>query len=530
MSNKIFRFLVGLMSLSLIGVIFVQVYWVRIVVHNNKSQFSLNVEHVLSKVAEDLDQLEMQDYLNRYYYLKDSLGIAPQEEEFIKFAFYQFDSRTKEAIIYKNSIIGDNATINSNFYDPQIENYKVKNFKSLRQTQIFKEKNDFENKTLNLDPEADVTITKSGQLDILDKAQYEIFFRDIAAIKPIEYRVRGDVIEKLLNSEFSEKGIKTNYEYAVTTKKDRITEVKSSNFARLGENTFQVKLFKDNEKNSDNYLEVSFPSQREYLYSEIRSTMILSILFTIVIILVFVSTINQFLKQRQISQIKTDFINNMTHEFKTPIATINLALDSVRNPKIFENPESMRRYLGVIREENKRMNAQVENVLRISKLDKREITIEKEPVDIHDLIEDAADHVSLLLDESGGKLVINNNATRSTVLANDTHFTNVLVNIMENAIKYSPQAPEITVETENIKDLILIKVKDKGIGISKSAQKKIFDKFYREHTGDIHNVKGHGLGLAYVKRIIDAHNGEIFVESEKGEGSTFIIKLSLIIN
>lgn len=530
MNNRIFRFLVGLMSLSLIGVICVQFYWVRIVVQNNESQFSLNIETILSKVSEDIDQMEMQDYLNRYYYLKDSLGIAPQEEEFIKFAFYQFDTRTKEAVVYKSSITQDDASIKSDFYDPQIESYKVADYKALRKIQIFKEKNNFENKSLNLNPEADVTITKSGKIDILDKAQYDIFFRDIASIKPIEYRVRADVIKKLLDEEFGSKGIETNYEFALTTKKDRITDVKSSNFERLGKNTYKVQLFKNDEKSSDHFLEVSFPSQRSYLYSKIKSTMVLSVLFTVIIIIVFVSTINQFLKQRQISQIKTDFINNMTHEFKTPIATINLALDSVRNPKIFENPESVRRYLGVIREENKRMNAQVENVLRISKLDKKEITIQKEPIDVHDLIDDASDHVSLLIDESGGDLKIIKRATRSTVLANDTHFTNVIVNIIENAIKYSPQAPQITVETENVKDLILIKVTDKGQGISKSAQKKIFDKFYREHTGDVHNVKGHGLGLAYVKRIIDAHNGEIFVESEKGLGSTFTIKLSLIIN
>jgi two-component system phosphate regulon sensor histidine kinase PhoR len=218
----------------------------------------------------------------------------------------------------------------------------------------------------------------------------------------------------------------------------------------------------------------------------------------------------------------------MTHEFKTPIATINLALDSLKNEKLLADPERLTRYLGIIREENKRMNAHVENVLQISKLERRELELEKEPLDLHDLINDAAEHVSLLLNAREGKITINYGATRSTVLANDSHFTNLLVNILDNAIKYAIDAPEIEVSTENIKDLIIVKIKDHGPGISKSAQSRIFEKFFREHTGNIHNVKGHGLGLAYVKKIIDEHGGEIFVESEKGKGTTFIIKISLI--
>jgi two-component system phosphate regulon sensor histidine kinase PhoR len=218
----------------------------------------------------------------------------------------------------------------------------------------------------------------------------------------------------------------------------------------------------------------------------------------------------------------------MTHEFKTPIATINLALDAIRNPKIIDDKEKVLRYLAMIRDENKRMHAQVENVLRISKLEKKELEIEKESISIEDVINDAMEHVSLILEDRSGSVVTHFNANRTTVLVNDNHFTNVLVNILENAIKYSPDAPQIDIYTENIKDMVLIKVQDKGLGMSKVAQKRIFEKFYREHTGDIHNVKGHGLGLAYVKRIVEDHNGQVYVESEKGKGSTFTIKLPLI--
>jgi two-component system phosphate regulon sensor histidine kinase PhoR len=218
----------------------------------------------------------------------------------------------------------------------------------------------------------------------------------------------------------------------------------------------------------------------------------------------------------------------MTHEFKTPIATINLALDAIKNPKIIDDKEKVFKYLQMIRDENKRMHAQVENVLRISKLEKKELNIEKESSDVEEVINDAIEHVNLILEDRGGNITTHFDATRTTVLINEVHFTNVIVNVLENAIKYSPAIPVIEVFTENVKDMILIKVKDNGLGMSKIAQKRVFEKFYREHTGDLHNVKGHGLGLAYVKRIVEDHNGQVYVESEKGKGSTFIIKIPLI--
>jgi two-component system phosphate regulon sensor histidine kinase PhoR len=166
--------------------------------------------------------------------------------------------------------------------------------------------------------------------------------------------------------------------------------------------------------------------------------------------------------------------------------------------------------------------------LRISKLEKKELEINKETNDIHDIIEDAIEHVNLIVEDRNGSITTHLGASRTSVLLNDVHFTNVLVNILDNAIKYSPNDPVIDIYTENVKEFVIIKIKDQGAGMTKAAQKRIFEKFYREHTGDLHNVKGHGLGLAYVKRIVEDHNSEIFVESEKGKGSTFIIKVPLI--
>jgi len=218
----------------------------------------------------------------------------------------------------------------------------------------------------------------------------------------------------------------------------------------------------------------------------------------------------------------------MTHEFKTPIATINLALDAMKNPKVSDDKEFISRYMRIIRDENRRMNAQVENVLRISKLEKNELDLPKEHLKLHEVVEDAITHVSLIVENRGGYIHTHFNAMKSSVLANDLHLTNVLVNMLDNAMKYSEEAPKIDVYTENVQDTIVLKIKDQGLGMSKGVQKKIFEKFYREQTGNIHNVKGHGLGLAYVKRILDDHNAQIYVESEKGRGSTFIIKMHLI--
>jgi two-component system phosphate regulon sensor histidine kinase PhoR len=273
---------------------------------------------------------------------------------------------------------------------------------------------------------------------------------------------------------------------------------------------------------------LSFPKKKKFLLQSIMGMAILSLVFTLVIILAYAGAIYQLIRQKQISEIKSDFINNMTHEFKTPIATINLAIEAIRNPKIIGDQDKVQRYLQMIRDENKRMHAQVENVLRISKLEKNQLDISKDRVNIHSIIEAAIDHVELIVLDRGGYIHTHLDAQRSEVLANDMHFENVIVNILDNAIKYSPDVPKIDVYTEVAKNHIIIRIQDQGAGMSKAVLKKVFEKFYREHTGDIHNVKGHGLGLAYVKKIVDDHQGEVYAESEKGKGSTFIIKLPLI--
>jgi two-component system phosphate regulon sensor histidine kinase PhoR len=513
------------MSLSLIGIILVQVYWFDKSFENNEEQFKYHVKQVLGNVADKLQKNEQYSYYEMYNRLKDSIGKTPEKSDFLEFGYYQRDSRTNETIIYSNSINSEDYGISASFFDKKLDSVKLKNYTAKRKTEIYKD--DIDKSSLKQKVTPDIKIEKSGRLDILDNAQFEIVYKDIAAVKPIQERVSNEMMQKLLFDELNEYGVNTPFEFNVYSN-GLATKIKSEGFRYEKKSTYSIPIFIDNDGNNKYQLLLTFPQKKKFLFSELIGICILSIIFTLIIIIAYSSALNQLIKQRQISLIKTDFINNMTHEFKTPIATINLALDAIKNPKIIDDKEKVLRYLQMIKDENKRMHAQVENVLRISKLEKKELDINKESANIHEIIEDAIEHVNLIVDDRNGTITTHFDANRTSVLLNDVHFTNVIVNILDNAIKYSPEEPVIDIYTENVKDFVIIKIKDQGLGMSKVAQKRIFEKFYREHTGDLHNVKGHGLGLAYVKRIIEDHNSQIFVESEKGKGSTFIIKVPLI--
>jgi len=520
-----FRLLIVLMSLSLIGIILVQVYWFDKSFENNEEQFKYHVKQVLGNVANKLQKNEQYSYYEMYNRLKDSIGKIPQKSDFLEFGYYQRDSRTNETIIYSNSINSEDYGISASFFDKKLDSVKLKNYTAKRKTEIYND--DIDKSSLKQKVTPDIKIEKSGRLDILDNAQFEIVYKDIAAVKPIQERVSNEMMQKLLFEELNEYGVKTPFEFNVYSN-GLATKIKSEGFRYEKKSTYSIPIFIDNDGNNKYQLLLTFPQKKRFLFSELIGICILSIIFTLIIIIAYASALNQLIKQRQISRIKTDFINNMTHEFKTPIATINLALDAIKNPKIIDDKEKVLRYLQMIKDENKRMHAQVENVLRISKLEKKELDINKESANIQEIIEDAIEHVNLIVDDRNGTITTHFDANRTSVLLNDVHFTNVIVNILDNAIKYSPEEPVIDIYTENVKDFVIVKIKDQGSGMSKVAQKRIFEKFYREHTGDLHNVKGHGLGLAYVKRIIEDHNSQIFVESEKGKGSTFIIKVPLI--
>lgn len=248
------------------------------------------------------------------------------------------------------------------------------------------------------------------------------------------------------------------------------------------------------------------------------------VLFTMIIIMAFALTIRTLLNQKKLSEIKSDFINNMTHELKTPLATISLAIDAIRNEKVMSKPEKIQYFSGIIKEENKRMNKQVESILQSALLEKDEIGLKLQATDVHAVIQNTTDNLQLQLAAKNGVVDLQLDAINPVIKADDVHFSNLIFNLMDNAIKYSNEQLEIKIQTYNTRKSLFIVISDNGIGMSRDTISRIFEKFYRAHTGNVHNVKGFGLGLTYVKAIVDAHKGKIKVESTVGKGSKFTLE------
>ena len=509
------------MSLSLIGIIFIQAYYINDSVNNEKERFTSSVVTVLNNVSNTIEEDEFEKYFSDFLSLdKDEKS---DEEAVSRLLIYQKNNNTKETLIYRSNVLEENYKLSSTLFDIGLDSIDIKKITGNSSTEIYSNIDHSE-----IDLKSPISrIIKSGTIDAAQRISFEKTFKEISKNTPIHKRVSETEVRTLLSNKLKKYGIDIDFEFAIY-KGDLLTKVGSDNFENNKNETYSVPVFYDENNQTPYRLLINFPDDKKFIFSSIIGMILLSIIFTLIIILAYTSALFQLVKQRKISEIKSDFINNMTHEFKTPIATINLALDAIRNPKVIDDKDKVLRYLSMIKEENKRMHAQVENVLRISKLEKNELNISKEKVEFQELIEDAITHVELIVEDRQGYIKTFFNADKSTILANETHFTNVVVNILDNAIKYSPNAPEIEVYTESIGNHIFLKIKDHGSGMSKAVAKKVFEKFYREQTGNIHNVKGHGLGLAYVKRIVEDHHGDISVESEKDKGSTFIIKLPLI--
>jgi len=292
---------------------------------------------------------------------------------------------------------------------------------------------------------------------------------------------------------------------------------------------YKVNFFPNDIFRKNLLLAVYFPDRNIFIGRTTTLLLGISALFTLIIFLTFSLSIFLIIRQKKISEMKSDFINNMTHEFKTPIATISIAADSITNDKVINDEEKVRFFTGMIKKENLRMNEQVERILQIARLDRKEFEFKFEAVNVHDLIEEVIEGILLQVEKKGGKITTHFEATNPVITTDPIHFTNLLYNLLDNANKYSPDTPEITVSTINCPKGINISVQDNGIGMTKSVQSRIFDKFYRLPSGNVHNVKGFGLGLSYVKAIIEANYGNIKVFSEPGKGSKFVVFVPFLI-
>jgi two-component system phosphate regulon sensor histidine kinase PhoR len=280
---------------------------------------------------------------------------------------------------------------------------------------------------------------------------------------------------------------------------------------------------------ANEWLIIIVPNVQHIVFKSLRLRIIMGGLFTLIIFTAFFLTIRTMLRQKKMSEIKNDFINNMTHEFKTPIATISLAVDALRNDKVRSDQQKMTYFSDIIKEENQRMNRQVETILKSALMDRQEIQLNLKPLNAHEGIQDVVDNFMLRLQEKGGGIELYLNAENDLIEADEVHFSNLINNLMDNAVKYSKEnvAPKICIFTSSTPKKFIIRIDDNGIGMSRETLKRIFEKFYRAHTGNVHNVKGFGLGLSYVEDIVEAHGGIIKAESTLGKGSVFIIEMFL---
>lgn len=355
---------------------------------------------------------------------------------------------------------------------------------------------------------------------------------------PVEERIDAQRLAQVLEQEMENHAIKTSYEFGVFSEERGAFVIHDgyyvaddllpgeqvlAGYPNLQRTQYGVTLFEDENGEAAGQLKIFFPEKATVLWSALLPSFIGTFLFAALILACFGYTIWVIFQQKRLSEMKTDFINNMTHEFKTPIATISLAADSIGNPKISGDISKVLRFANIIKQENKRMNSQVEKVLQMAQIDRGESKLRLTEVDLHEVISRAVENISLQVEPRQGTAKAVLSAQNPFFTGDLTHISNVINNLLDNANKYSPEAPVITVTATDQADGVRISVRDEGMGMSKEARKHIFDKFYRVHTGDLHDVKGFGLGLSYVKAIVDAHRGSVEVKSEPGKGSEFIL-------
>ena len=352
----------------------------------------------------------------------------------------------------------------------------------------------------------------------------------------ITHKFSRDEIRSKIKDAFDIHGVKdVPFEFAVTPMITIGERVESDNFARLYQDTVNnislvYPLISPSGSISEGVspeelLVVVVPELKKIVWKQMTWMIVGSVLFTILIFIAFFVTLRALLKQKKLSEIKSDFINNMTHEFKTPLATISLAVDALKNEKVMQDRTKTEYFSGIIKEENKRMNKQVETILQAAMLDKQHLQLNLKTFHAHDLINTAVNNMKLPMEEKQGNLEVSLEAANDLICADEVHFTNLVNNLLDNAVKYSKDNLVVKLTTQNVNHNFRIKIEDNGIGMNKETLHRIFEKFYRAHTGNLHNVKGFGLGLSYVKTIVNAHHGKIKAESTLGKGSCFIIDM-----
>ncbi len=517
MKRRSIILLVVFMTISVFGIRVMQVHLRENDEKLRNQQFSYTINQVLYNVATKAERQELDKYFKKF----ESSSASVKENKMYEFFYKKKNKLTDETFIYKHLVLEKDYNLKFPLSEKQFDSVFGKIVYSVKKSNYLKKNNLFRANKSRLD---NSSFTKTN------RQMLETTFKDISVLEPIYKRVSTDSLKNWIRKEIRRRNIDYNYEYGILND-GILTKVHSENFVPDDDDFqyYKLAIFPDDSRQTDFDLAVAF-NKGELFKKETFKIQLLSDLLTIIILIIYVLTIYFIIRQKKISQMKTDFINNMTHEFKTPIATINLITDAMKSPSVITDEKQLKYYLQMLKQENKRMLSQVENIMSLSILDKLDANIDKTEVSVHEIIEGAILHVSLIIEDREGSLETDFKAVDDLVFGNEVLLTNVFVNILDNAIKYSEKSPEIKVKTYNKNERVYVEISDKGIGMSKSEQKKIFEKFYRISSGDIHNAKGHGLGLAYVQKIIKSHDGKISVKSAKNVGSTFTVSFMIHTN
>lgn len=514
MNNKFIPIISVFMTISLIVFVTLQFYWLKNYYVALEQEFSNKVYSALENTSKNIAEIEAEKLFNENYpNLRDNVKANSKKPSLTTIQQTQ-DSGTQKSIVYYRNIIetqqlpiskrGDSLLLTKMYTDDDA--YTIKRDTSRRELLTSEINRDIESGDYN----------------------FKEFLRVNGNNLPLTKRVDPKILDSVITKELRMKGITADFGYGVSDKNNKLTNIVNKVFKEKKDtNSYSYPLFTDTKDRTLYTLALVFP-KKEYSLAMNNWPMLLGTFLSLLTILgIYIISINYMMRQKKLAEVKTDFINNMSHEFKTPLATISVATDSLANDKIATNPDKVKYYSQLIKQENLRMKKQVENILNMSKLERNEVELFLKETNVRELIKKTTESFNLIIQQRNGKLIQEFNATHFTFKIDEFHISNMLVNLLDNANKYSPEAPEISIKTKNEGNWYVLEISDKGMGMETHNKTKIFEKFFREETGNIHNVKGQGLGLSYVKKIVELHKGQIIVDSEKDKGSKFIIKLPM---
>ncbi|PJA10038.1 MAG: hypothetical protein COX70_00040 [Flavobacteriales bacterium CG_4_10_14_0_2_um_filter_32_8] len=520
MKKKYIYVLIGIITTALIGLVAIQIYWIDNAVKLKEEDFNRNVRSALFTVANKLEKI---DAVNRIKAHQKGQQLFNQKINKLNSTLQNnnFDTTSlikKDGITYK---VSEKQSKDGTLYQQSIQSVSPNGLIGFQ----FSIHGNGQNTTVTDSNNPDsFVLPQNNQSSVLNEMLENLF--ETNQYRAIKERIDKNLLDSLLKSEFINRDIKAKYQYGVFDYNGNEVIVDSvSNVNKIRQSDFFCQLYPNDILESPHFLSVYFPNQKGYLLKTMWLMLLTSVLLLITIVWAFTFTIQTIFQQKKLSEIKNDFISNMTHELKTPISTISLACEALNDKDMLKNEKVRKNYVGMISQENKRLGLLVESVLKSATWDKGDLKLKKEEFDLHQIINEVSDNILIQVKNKLGSITINLTAINSLIAADQVHITNLIYNLLDNAIKYTMASPLINISTRNIKEGILLSVSDNGIGIKRENLNKIFEKFYRVPTGNVHNVKGFGLGLNYVKAIVEKHGGEISVTSDFGKGTTFNIYL-----